>query len=140
MPLQWKMKLLGLSTNHLSGKIPSSMTSLNFLKGLNISYNNLKGQILMGTQLQSFNASAFEGTFNFVAVHFQMSAETLMQIIRITSTKMRTMNEMSFFGFIFLQPQVSLSDFGEFSVLQFLTRHGGMHIFSSSIMYMIRSM
>lgn len=80
------------------------MTSLNFLKGLNISYNNLKGQILMGTQLQSFNASAFEGTFNFVAVHFQMSAETLMQIIRITSTKMRTMNEMSFFGFIFLQP------------------------------------
>ncbi|KAB2615860.1 receptor-like protein 2 [Pyrus ussuriensis x Pyrus communis] len=41
---------LSLSMNHLSGNIPLSLASLNFLKYLNVS-----------TQLQSFNASAFEG-------------------------------------------------------------------------------
>ncbi|KAK9941319.1 hypothetical protein M0R45_017925 [Rubus argutus] len=52
---------LSLSWNHLSGKIPSSLTSLNFLSSLDVSYNNLEGQIPTSTQLQSFNASAFEG-------------------------------------------------------------------------------
>ncbi|CAL8169008.1 unnamed protein product [Prunus armeniaca] len=52
---------LYLSMNHLSGIIPSSLASLNFLKEFNASYNNLEGPIPIGTQLQSFNASAFEG-------------------------------------------------------------------------------
>ncbi|XP_050138233.1 receptor-like protein 2 isoform X1 [Malus sylvestris] len=52
---------LSLSMNHLSGNIPLSMASLNFLKSLNVSYNNLEGSIPTSTQLQSFNASAFEG-------------------------------------------------------------------------------
>ncbi|KAI5334400.1 PREDICTED: receptor [Prunus dulcis] len=47
--------------NHLSGKIPPSLTSLNFLSFLNVSYNNLEGPIPKGTQLQSFDVSAFEG-------------------------------------------------------------------------------
>ncbi|KAI5332999.1 hypothetical protein L3X38_023128 [Prunus dulcis] len=55
------LEILDLSTNHLSGIIPSSLTSLNFLKYFNASYNNLEGPIPTGTQLQSFNASAFEG-------------------------------------------------------------------------------
>ncbi|CAN6558149.1 unnamed protein product [Malus baccata var. baccata] len=55
------LETLILSENHLSGKIPSSMASLNFLKEFDVSYNNLEGQIPTGTQLQSFNASAFEG-------------------------------------------------------------------------------
>ncbi|CAN6561109.1 unnamed protein product [Malus baccata var. baccata] len=52
---------LSLSMNHLSGNIPLPMASLNFLKSLNVSYNNLEGPIPTSTQLQSFNASAFEG-------------------------------------------------------------------------------
>ncbi|XP_068309844.1 receptor-like protein 2 [Pyrus communis] len=52
---------LDLSGNHLSGKIPWSMTSLNFLRVFNVSYNDLQGQIPTGTQLQSFDSSAFEG-------------------------------------------------------------------------------
>ncbi|KAK9931706.1 hypothetical protein M0R45_018973 [Rubus argutus] len=55
------LEVLDLSTNHLSGIIPSSLTSLNFLKYFNVSNNNLEGEIPTSTQLQSFNASAFEG-------------------------------------------------------------------------------
>ncbi|PRQ35696.1 putative leucine-rich repeat domain, L domain-containing protein [Rosa chinensis] len=55
------MERLDLSMNHLSGKIPASFTGLNFLSSFNVSYNNLGGRIPSGTQLQSFNASAFEG-------------------------------------------------------------------------------
>ncbi|CAN6558147.1 unnamed protein product [Malus baccata var. baccata] len=37
------------------------MTSLNFFNEFDVSYNNLEGKIPTSTQLQSFNASAFEG-------------------------------------------------------------------------------
>ncbi|XP_050139162.1 receptor-like protein 2 [Malus sylvestris] len=52
---------LDLSMNHFSRKIPLSLASLSFLDSFNVSYNNLEGSIPTGTQLQSFNASAFEG-------------------------------------------------------------------------------
>ncbi|XP_062018410.1 tyrosine-sulfated glycopeptide receptor 1-like [Rosa rugosa] len=55
------LEILDLSMNHLSGKIHLSLASLNFLSSFNVSYNNLEGQIPTSTQLQSFNASAFEG-------------------------------------------------------------------------------
>ncbi|PRQ35621.1 putative leucine-rich repeat-containing, plant-type, leucine-rich repeat domain, L [Rosa chinensis] len=55
------MEILDLSMNHLSGKIPASFRGLNFLSRFNVSYNNLRGPIPSSTQLQSFNASAFEG-------------------------------------------------------------------------------
>ncbi|CAN6694215.1 unnamed protein product [Malus baccata var. baccata] len=55
------LETLSLSMNHLSGNIPLSLASLNFLKSFNVSYNNLEGPIPTSTQLQSFNASAFEG-------------------------------------------------------------------------------
>uniref|UniRef100_A0A803PKQ2 Leucine-rich repeat-containing N-terminal plant-type domain-containing protein n=1 Tax=Cannabis sativa TaxID=3483 RepID=A0A803PKQ2_CANSA len=47
--------------NHLSGRIPTSLSSLSFLSHLNLSYNNLSGQIPIGTQLQSMDASSFIG-------------------------------------------------------------------------------
>lgn len=47
--------------NYLSGEIPTSFAGLNFLSRFNVSYNNLQGPIPSGTQLQSINASAFEG-------------------------------------------------------------------------------
>ncbi|PQM33401.1 receptor-like protein 2 [Prunus yedoensis var. nudiflora] len=47
--------------NHLPGKIPSSLASLNFLSVFNVSYNNLQGPIPTSTHIQSFDTSAFEG-------------------------------------------------------------------------------
>ncbi|XP_004296191.1 PREDICTED: receptor-like protein 2-like [Fragaria vesca subsp. vesca] len=58
------MRQLDLSMNQLSGNIPTSFTSLHFLSKLNVSFNNLEGPIPSSTQLQSFNASAFEGNRN----------------------------------------------------------------------------
>ncbi|XP_057954108.1 receptor-like protein 2 [Malania oleifera] len=55
------LETLDLSSNHLSGQIPQSLTSLNFLSLLNVSDNNLQGPIPIGTQLQGFGASAYEG-------------------------------------------------------------------------------
>ncbi|KAL6294022.1 hypothetical protein ACE6H2_002164 [Prunus campanulata] len=55
------LEVLNLCMNHLSGIIPSSLASLHFLKEFNASYNNLEGPIPTGTQLQSFNTSAFDG-------------------------------------------------------------------------------
>ncbi|XP_028956495.2 receptor-like protein 2 [Malus domestica] len=55
------LEKLSLSINHFSGNIPLSLASLNFLNYFNVSYNNLEGPIPTGTQLQSFNDSAFEG-------------------------------------------------------------------------------
>ncbi|KAB2634070.1 tyrosine-sulfated glycopeptide receptor 1-like [Pyrus ussuriensis x Pyrus communis] len=56
-----KLEILDLSRNHLSGEIPASLSSLSFLSSFSVAYNNLQGQIPLGTQLQGFNATAFEG-------------------------------------------------------------------------------
>ncbi|BFG31109.1 hypothetical protein CerSpe_173830 [Prunus speciosa] len=55
------LEVLNLFMNHLFGIIPSSLVNLNFLREFNVSYNNLEGPIPTGTQLHSFDASAFEG-------------------------------------------------------------------------------
>ncbi|ONI12404.1 hypothetical protein PRUPE_4G162500 [Prunus persica] len=55
---------LNLSLTHLSGKIPSSLASLHFLKQFNASYNSLQGPVPISTHIQSFDASAFEGNPN----------------------------------------------------------------------------
>ncbi|CAN6552800.1 unnamed protein product [Malus baccata var. baccata] len=55
------LEILDLLRNHLSGEIPASLSSLNFLSNFSVAYNNLHGQIPLGTQLQSFDATAFEG-------------------------------------------------------------------------------
>ncbi|XP_039140451.1 receptor-like protein EIX2 [Dioscorea cayenensis subsp. rotundata] len=54
-----QLESLDLSENKLFGTIPSSISTLNFLGYLNISHNNLSGKIPSGTQLQSFDPSAY---------------------------------------------------------------------------------
>ncbi|KAI9116052.1 hypothetical protein K1719_012982 [Acacia pycnantha] len=60
----WKLQQLeslDLSNNSLTGEIPSQLASLSFLSFVNLSYNHLVGKIPTGTQLQSFEASSFQG-------------------------------------------------------------------------------
>ncbi|KAJ9678536.1 hypothetical protein PVL29_020659 [Vitis rotundifolia] len=54
------LDVLDLSQNQLIGEIPSSLSEIDRLSTLDLS-NNLFGKIPRGTQLQSFNASAYEG-------------------------------------------------------------------------------
>ena len=52
---------LDLSRNHFFGPIPTSLAQIDRLSVLNLSHNNLSGRIPIGTQLQSFDASSYEG-------------------------------------------------------------------------------
>ncbi|XP_024027554.1 receptor-like protein EIX1 [Morus notabilis] len=55
------LESLDLSRNQLSGTILASFSSLNFLSHLDLSHIRLTGRIPLSTQLQSFDASAYEG-------------------------------------------------------------------------------
>nr|XP_028944505.1 receptor-like protein 3 [Malus domestica] len=55
------LESLNFSSNHLSGSIPASLSSLHFLGSFSVAYNNLQGQVPLGTQLQGFDATAYEG-------------------------------------------------------------------------------
>ncbi|KAL3533535.1 hypothetical protein ACH5RR_007056 [Cinchona calisaya] len=57
------LNFLDLSRNQLSGEIPTNLSQLSHLGVLDLSYNNLSGKIPMSTQLQTFNASTYEGNF-----------------------------------------------------------------------------
>ncbi|XP_044505660.1 receptor-like protein EIX2 [Mangifera indica] len=55
------LDFLDLSRNRFSGEIPSSLSLINDLGVMDLSYNNFSGKIPTGTQLQSFNATVYEG-------------------------------------------------------------------------------
>ncbi|QCD94633.1 LRR receptor-like serine/threonine-protein kinase FLS2 [Vigna unguiculata] len=54
-------EFLDLSRNILSGKIPSALSKIDRLAVLDLSNNFLMGRIPWGRQLQTFDASSFEG-------------------------------------------------------------------------------
>ncbi|XP_028788035.1 receptor-like protein EIX1 [Neltuma alba] len=58
------LEFLDLSKNNLSGPIPPSLAHIDRLSVLDLSNNNLYGKIPTGTQLQSFNASCYEGNLD----------------------------------------------------------------------------
>ncbi|XP_027922464.1 receptor-like protein EIX2 [Vigna unguiculata] len=55
------LEFLDLSRNNLSGSIPSTLSNIDRLGVLDLSNNNLSGRIPWGRQLQTFDASSFEG-------------------------------------------------------------------------------
>ncbi|GLT34934.1 hypothetical protein SLA2020_094220 [Shorea laevis] len=55
------LQSIDFSVNKLSGSIPESMSNLTFLEFVSLSNNQLVGRIPLGTQLQSFSASSYEG-------------------------------------------------------------------------------
>ncbi|XP_018834512.2 tyrosine-sulfated glycopeptide receptor 1-like [Juglans regia] len=65
------LEYLVLSSNQLSGELPASLASLHFLSFLSVANNKLHGAIPLGTQLQSFDASAYEGNPGLCGVPLQ---------------------------------------------------------------------
>ncbi|KAJ1413969.1 Leucine-rich repeat [Sesbania bispinosa] len=55
------LESLDLSRNHLCGRMPTSFSNMTFLSYMHLSFNNLSGKIPLCTQLQSFDASKYEG-------------------------------------------------------------------------------
>jgi hypothetical protein len=55
------LESLDLSSNLLTGRIPTQLGGLTFLAILNLSHNQLEGPIPSGEQFNTFNASSFEG-------------------------------------------------------------------------------
>ncbi|XP_027368541.1 receptor-like protein EIX2 [Abrus precatorius] len=55
------LDFLDLSRNHFLGSIPPTLALIDRLSVLDLSHNNLSGKIPIGTQLQSFNASSYDG-------------------------------------------------------------------------------
>ncbi|XP_061360935.1 receptor-like protein EIX2 isoform X1 [Gastrolobium bilobum] len=58
------LEFLDLSRNHFSGKIPSTLSKIDRLAELDLSNNSLSGRIPFGRQLQTFDASSFEGNLD----------------------------------------------------------------------------
>jgi Leucine-rich repeat (LRR) protein len=56
------LEFFDLSRNHLSCDIPTSMANIDRLTLLDLSYNTLSGEIPIGTQMQTFVDSSFEGS------------------------------------------------------------------------------
>nr|CAN64389.1 hypothetical protein VITISV_018647 [Vitis vinifera] len=55
------LDVLDLSQNQLNGRIPDTLSQIADLSVLDLSNNTLLGKIPLGTQLQSFDASTYEG-------------------------------------------------------------------------------
>ena len=55
------LDVLDLSRNQLIGKIPDCLSEITRLSVLDLSNNNLSDRIPLGTQLQSFNSSTYDG-------------------------------------------------------------------------------
>ncbi|RVW94611.1 LRR receptor-like serine/threonine-protein kinase GSO1 [Vitis vinifera] len=55
------LDFLDLSQNQLNGSIPDTLSQIADLSVLDLSNNTLSGKIPLGTQLQSFDASTYEG-------------------------------------------------------------------------------
>ncbi|KAK7364381.1 hypothetical protein VNO80_12984 [Phaseolus coccineus] len=58
------LEFLDLSRNNFSGSIPSTFSNIDRLGMLDLSNNNLSGRIPWGRQLQTFDASSFEGNID----------------------------------------------------------------------------
>ncbi|CAI9774155.1 unnamed protein product [Fraxinus pennsylvanica] len=121
--LEW----LDLSNNQLSGNIPNSLASLNFLSVLDLSYNNLKGRIPLGTQLQSFEISAYAGNSKLCGLPLPKCPEDSPGPSGTNSSKDNIEQDDGYWYFV---PQAFLETF----LLQLLEQNWRLDICENNIM------
>ena len=102
-----QLESLDLSNNSLIGEIPMQLASLSFLSYLNLSFNHLVGKIPTGTQLQSFEASSFEGNYGLYGPPLTEKPDGIRQGLHPQETCERLANSSDWnilsveFGFVF---------------------------------------
>lgn len=72
------LEVLDLSHNNLTGRIPSSLTKLNFLSHFDVSYNNLVGVVPRGDQFSTFSCDNFAGNAD---IKCQYSSSELPKVL-----------------------------------------------------------
>ncbi|XP_022136957.1 receptor-like protein 12 [Momordica charantia] len=87
------LESLDLSRNHLSGPIPSHLSQVFRLGVLDLSYNNLSGKIPMGTQLQGFSTSSYEGNPYLCGDPLKKCSEDINQEPNINNVHVENENE-----------------------------------------------
>lgn len=55
------LEKMNLSGNHLTGKIPESLSKLHFLSSFSVADNDLEGEIPRGGQFETFSSASFAG-------------------------------------------------------------------------------
>ena len=105
------LEALDLSKNQLCGRIPSSISLIHSLSSLNLSNNNLFGKIPTGSQLNTFNAIAYEGNLNLCGFSLpkKCSREDTTQNLAMNTGSGRTSSQEKEDGFVTLGFYVSVT-------------------------------
>ncbi|RVW94637.1 LRR receptor-like serine/threonine-protein kinase GSO2 [Vitis vinifera] len=129
------LDFLDLSQNQLNGRIPDTLSQIADLSVLDLSNNTLSGKIPLGTQLQSFDASTYEGNPGLCGPPLLKRCpedelgESPSLVVLVE--KKRTFKMMQIiYGFMEILFLDSSSDFGEFAALYYSIVHGDMPISS----------
>ena len=126
---------LDLSQNQLNGRIPDSLSQIAGLSVLDLSNNTLSGKIPLGTQLQSFNTSTYEGNPELCGLPLLKSVQKMNlgkppSLVLVVKQRIFKMMQI-IYGFMEISFLDSSSDFGEFVALYYSIVHGDMPISSS---------
>ncbi|XP_027358676.1 receptor-like protein EIX2 [Abrus precatorius] len=91
------LEFLDLSRNHFFGKIPSSLSKIDRLAVLDLSSNSLSGEIPFGRQLQTFDASSFEGNLDLCGTPLNKSCPDNEILIQTQESTRHETNDISVF-------------------------------------------
>jgi len=93
---------LDLSRNNLSGKIPATLSNIDRLSVLDLSNNHLIGRIPWGRQLQTFDASSFEGNLDLCGKPLQKTCPADETTIKSEGPEEHDEDSSGFYGALYM--------------------------------------